>query len=415
MGFNFVIIITVYKEANMTKRTVTDLDVAGKRVIVRVDFNVPLKDGVITDDNRIVGALPTIKYLVENNAKVILMSHLGKVNHKDAEKTEADKAKNNMAPVAVRLQEYLPGVEVTFVPVTRGKELEDAVAALEGGNVVLMQNTRYEAGESKNDEGLAAYWAGLGDLFVEDAFGSVHRAHASTVGIASQLPSALGFLVEKEVKFLSEAIYSPKRPFVAILGGAKVSDKINVIENLLDVADKVIVGGGMAYTFYKAMGREIGTSLVEMDRIDVAKAIMEKAGDKLVLPVDTVVASEFSADAEPVVVPADGIPADMMGLDIGPKSIELFTKELQGAQTVVWNGPMGVFEFDAFAKGTLAICIAITELPGALTVIGGGDSAAAAIQLGFKDKISHISTGGGASLEFMEGKELPGIAVIQDK
>ncbi len=399
----------------MTKRTVTDLDVAGKRVIVRVDFNVPLKDGVITDDNRIVGALPTIKYLVENNAKVILMSHLGKVNHKDAEKTEADKAKNNMAPVAVRLQEYLPGVEVTFVPVTRGKELEDAVAALEGGNVVLMQNTRYEAGESKNDEGLAAYWAGLGDLFVEDAFGSVHRAHASTVGIASQLPSALGFLVEKEVKFLSEAIYSPKRPFVAILGGAKVSDKINVIENLLDVADKVIVGGGMAYTFYKAMGREIGTSLVEMDRIDVAKAIMEKAGDKLVLPVDTVVASEFSADAEPVVVPADGIPADMMGLDIGPKSIELFTKELQGAQTVVWNGPMGVFEFDAFAKGTLAICIAITELPGALTVIGGGDSAAAAIQLGFKDKISHISTGGGASLEFMEGKELPGIAVIQDK
>ena len=415
MGFNFVIIITVYKEANMTKRTVTDLDVAGKRVIVRVDFNVPLKDGVITDDNRIVGALPTIKYLVENNAKVILMSHLGKVNHKDAEKTEADKAKNNMAPVAVRLQEYLPGVEVTFVPVTRGKELEDAVAALEGGNVVLMQNTRYEAGESKNDEGLAAYWAGLGDLFVEDAFGSVHRAHASTVGIASQLPSALGFLVEKEVKFLSEAIYSPKRPFVAILGGAKVSDKINVIENLLDVADKVIVGGGMAYTFYKAMGRKIGTSLVEMDRIDVAKAIMEKAGDKLVLPVDTVVASEFSADAEPVVSPADGIPADMMGLDIGPKSIELFTKELQGAQTVVWNGPMGVFEFDAFAKGTLAICIAITELPGALTVIGGGDSAAAAIQLGFKDKISHISTGGGASLEFMEGKELPGIAVIQDK
>ena len=399
----------------MTKRTVTDLDVAGKRVIVRVDFNVPLKDGVITDDNRIVGALPTIKYLVENNAKVILMSHLGKVNHKDAEKTEADKAKNNMAPAAVRLQEYLPGVEVTFVPVTRGKELEDAVAALEGGNVVLMQNTRYEAGESKNDEGLATYWAGLGDLFVEDAFGSVHRAHASTVGIASQLPSALGFLVEKEVKFLSEAIYSPKRPFVAILGGAKVSDKINVIENLLDVADKVIVGGGMAYTFYKAMGREIGTSLVEMDRIDVAKAIMEKAGDKLVLPVDTVVASEFSADAEPVVVPADGIPADMMGLDIGPKSIELFTKELQGAQTVVWNGPMGVFEFDAFAKGTLAICIAITELPGALTVIGGGDSAAAAIQLGFKDKISHISTGGGASLEFMEGKELPGIAVIQDK
>lgn len=399
----------------MTKNTVTDLDVSGKRVIVRVDFNVPLKDGVITDDNRIKGALPTIEYLVKNNAKVILMSHLGKVNHKDAEKTEADKAKNNMAPIAVRLQEYLPESKVTFVAETRGEELEAAVAALEDGNIVLMQNTRYEAGESKNDEELAKYWASLGDLFVTDAFGSVHRAHASTVGIANHLPSALGFLVEKEVKFLTEAIYNPQRPFVAILGGAKVSDKINVIENLLDVADKVIVGGGMAYTFYKAMGREIGTSLVELDRIDVAKAVMEKAGDKLILPVDTVVASEFSPNAEPVTVASDSIPADMMGLDIGPKSIELFKEALEGAKTVVWNGPMGVFEFETFAKGTLEVCKTITELPGALTVIGGGDSAAAAIQLGFKDKITHISTGGGASLEFMEGKELPGIAAIQDK
>ena len=281
----------------MTKKTVTDLDVSGKRVIVRVDFNVPLKDGVITDDNRIKGALPTIEYLVKNNAKVILMSHLGKVNHKDAEKTEAEKAKNNMAPIAVRLQSYLPESKVTFVAETRGEELEKAISELEDGNIVLMQNTRYEAGESKNDADLAAYWASLGDLFVTDAFGSVHRAHASTVGIANHLPSALGFLVEKEVKFLTEAIYNPQRPFVAILGGAKVSDKINVIENLLDVADKVIVGGGMAYTFYKAMGREIGTSLVEMDRIDVAKAVMEKAGDKLILPVDTVVASEFSPNA----------------------------------------------------------------------------------------------------------------------
>lgn len=399
----------------MTKNTVTDLDVSGKRVIVRVDFNVPLKDGVITDDNRIKGALPTIEYLVKNNAKVILMSHLGKVNHKDAEKTEADKAKNNMAPIAVRLQEYLPESKVTFVAETRGEELEAAVAALEDGNIVLMQNTRYEAGESKNDEELAKYWASLGDLFVTDAFGSVHRAHASTVGIANHLPSALGFLVEKEVKFLTEAIYNPQRPFVAILGGAKVSDKINVIENLLDVADKVIVGGGMAYTFYKAMGREIGTSLVELDRIDVAKAVMEKAGDKLILPVDTVVASEFSPNAEPVTVASDSIPADMMGLDIGPKSIELFKEALEDAKTVVWNGPMGVFEFETFAKGTLEVCKTITELPGALTVIGGGDSAAAAIQLGFKDKITHISTGGGASLEFMEGKELPGIAAIQDK
>ena len=399
----------------MTKRTVSDLDVAGKKVIVRVDFNVPLKDGVITDDNRINGALPTIKYLVENNAKVILMSHLGKVNHKDAEKTEADKAKNNLAPVAVRLQELLPDTKVTFVPVTRGNALENAVEALQDGEIVLMQNTRYEIGESKNDENLAKYWASLADLFVIDAFGSVHRAHASTVGIAKELPSALGFLVEKEVKFLSEAIYSPKRPFVAILGGAKVSDKINVIENLLDVADKVIVGGGMAYTFFKAMGYEIGTSLVEMDRLDLAKKIMEKAGDKLILPVDTLVAKEFAPDSPAQTVDVDAMPEGMMGLDIGPKSIELFKKELEGAKTVVWNGPMGVFEFDAFAKGTLEVCKAITEIPEVLSVIGGGDSAAAAIQLGFKDAITHISTGGGASLEFMEGKELPGIAAIQDK
>ena len=399
----------------MTKRTVSDLDVAGKKVIVRVDFNVPLKDGVITDDNRINGALPTIKYLVENNAKVILMSHLGKVNHKDAEKTEADKAKNNLAPVAVRLQELLPDTKVSFVPVTRGNALENAVEALQDGEIVLMQNTRYEIGESKNDENLAKYWASLADLFVIDAFGSVHRAHASTVGIAKELPSALGFLVEKEVKFLSEAIYSPKRPFVAILGGAKVSDKINVIENLLDVADKVIVGGGMAYTFFKAMGYEIGTSLVEMDRLDLAKKIMEKAGDKLILPVDTLVAKEFAPDSPFETVDVDAMPEGMMGLDIGPKSIELFKKELEGAKTVVWNGPMGVFEFDAFAKGTLEVCKAITEIPEVLSVIGGGDSAAAAIQLGFKDDITHISTGGGASLEFMEGKELPGIAAIQDK
>ncbi len=399
----------------MTKRTVSDLDVAGKRVIVRVDFNVPLKDGVITDDNRINGALPTIKYLVENNAKVILMSHLGKVDHKDPVKTEADKAKNDMAPVAVRLQKLLPETKVNFVPVTRGKALEDAVEALQDGEIVLMQNTRYEVGESKNDVNLAKYWASLGDLFVTDAFGSVHRAHASTVGIAEILPSALGFLVEKEVKFLSEAIYAPKHPFVAILGGAKVSDKISVIENLLDVADKVIVGGGMAYTFYKAMGYEIGTSLVEMDRLDIAKTIIEKAGDKLILPVDTVVAPAFAADATPTVVDADKMPVDQMGLDIGPKSIAEFKEALKDAKTVVWNGPMGVFEFPAFATGTLEVCKAITEIPGVLSVIGGGDSAAAAIQLGFKDDITHISTGGGASLEFMEGKELPGIAAIQDK
>ena len=399
----------------MAKKTVKDLDVTGKKVIVRVDFNVPLKDGVITDDNRILGALPTINYLLENNAKVVLMSHLGKVNHKDEEKTAADKAKNDMAPVAKRLQELVPNAKVIFVDVTRGKKLEDTVAQMNEGEIVLVQNTRYESGETKNDPGLGEYWASLGDLFVNDAFGTAHRAHASNVGIASNLPSALGFLVEKEVKFIGDAIYSPKRPFVAILGGAKVSDKIQVIENLLKIADKVIVGGGMAYTFYKALGYEVGTSLLEEDRIEIAKSVIEKAGDKLILPVDTVVADRFAPDADHKVVAADAIPEDMMGLDIGPKSIELFKEELAGAQTVVWNGPMGVFEFEAFAKGTLEVCKAITQLPDALSVIGGGDSAAAAIQLGFRDQITHISTGGGASLEFMEGKELPGIAIIEEK
>ncbi len=405
----------MYKEEIMAKKTVKDLDVSGKKVIVRVDFNVPLKDGVITDDNRILGALPTINYLLENNAKIILMSHLGKVNHKDEEKTAADKAKNNLAPVAVRLQELVPNNKVTFVDVTRGKALEEKIDELKDGEILLVQNTRYESGETKNDPGLGKYWASLGELFVNDAFGTAHRAHASNVGIASNLPSALGFLVEKEVKFIGDAIYAPKRPFVAILGGAKVSDKINVIENLLKIADKVIVGGGMAYTFYKAMGYEVGTSLLEEDRIDVAKALIEQAGDKLILPIDTVVADKFAPDAKNHVVDADKIPADMMGLDIGPKSIDLFKKELEGAKTVVWNGPMGVFEFEAFAKGTLEVCKAITELPDALSVIGGGDSAAAAIQLGFKDQITHISTGGGASLEFMEGKDLPGISIIEEK
>lgn len=399
----------------MAKKTVRDLDVAGKKVIVRVDFNVPLKDGVITDDNRILGALPTINYLLENNAKVILMSHLGKVNHKDEAQTAADKAKNDLAPVSVRLQELVPEAKVIFVDVTRGKKLEDTIEAMKDGEIVLVQNTRYESGETKNDPGLGKYWASLGDVFVNDAFGTAHRAHASNVGIATNLPSALGFLVEKEVKFIGDAIYAPKKPFVAILGGAKVSDKINVIENLLKIADKVIVGGGMAYTFYKAMGYEVGTSLLEEDRIEVAKSVIEKAGDKLILPVDTVVADKFAPDADHKVVAADAIPKDMMGLDIGPKSIELFKNELDGAKTVVWNGPMGVFEFEAFAKGTLEVCKAITELPDVLSVIGGGDSAAAAIQLGFRDQITHISTGGGASLEFMEGKELPGIASIEEK
>ena len=398
----------------MAKQTVRDLDVKGKRVLVRVDFNVPIKDGKITNDNRIVSALPTINYLTEHGAKVILMSHLGKIDHKDPEKCEAGKKKNNMAPVAARLQELVSG-KVTFVPVTRGEELENAIAAMNEGDIVLMQNTRYEKGESKNDPDLAAYWAGLGDLFVSDAFGSVHRAHASTVGIATHLPSACGFLVQKEIENLSAAIDNPKRPLVAILGGAKVSDKIAVIENLLNIAEKVIVGGGMAYNFLKAQGKEIGTSLLEEDRIEMAKEFLAKGGDKLVLPVDSVVANAFENATEVKTVSNDEIPAGFMGLDIGPKSVELFKKELQGAKTVVWNGPMGVFENPAYANGTIEVCKAISELPDAMTVIGGGDSAAAAIQLGFKDKFTHISTGGGASLEYMEGKELPGIAIIQEK
>ena len=398
----------------MAKQTVRDIDVKGKRVLVRVDFNVPIKDGKITNDNRIVSALPTINYLTEQGAKVVLMSHLGKIDHKDPEKCEAGKKKNNMAPVAARLQELVSG-KVTFVPVTRGEELENAIASMNEGDIVLMQNTRYEKGESKNDPDLAAYWAGLGDLFVSDAFGSVHRAHASTVGIATHLPSACGFLVQKEIENLSAAIDNPKRPLVAILGGAKVSDKIAVIENLLNIADKVIVGGGMAYTFLKAQGKEIGTSLLEEDRIEMAKEFLAKGGDKLILPVDSVVANAFENATEVKTVSNDEIPEGFMGLDIGPKSVELFKKELQGAKTVVWNGPMGVFENPAYANGTIEVCKAISELPDAMTVIGGGDSAAAAIQLGFKDKFTHISTGGGASLEYMEGKELPGIAIIQEK
>ena len=398
----------------MAKRTVKDLEVAGKRVIVRVDFNVPRKDGVITNDNRIMAALPTINYLIENKAKVILMSHLGKVNHKDPEKTEADKAKNNMDVVAKRLAEVVD-TKVTFVPVTRGAELEEAVAALNDGEIVLVQNTRYEKGESKNDPELGAYWASLGDLFVEDAFGSVHRAHASTAGIPSNLPNALGFLVEKEVKMLGAAVDTPVRPFVAIIGGAKVSDKIAVVDNLLKKADKVLIGGGMAYTFLKAMGYNVGKSLVEEDKIELAKEYLAKADGKLILPVDHVCADKFAEDANTVVADNENIPADYMGLDIGPKSIELYREALAGAKTVVWNGPMGVFEMKPFAAGTLEVCTAISELPEATTVIGGGDSAAAAIQLGFAEKFSHISTGGGASLEYMEGKVLPGIAVIADK
>ena len=396
----------------MTKKVVTDLDVAGKKVLVRADFNVPMKDGAITNDNRIVQALPTINYLIENNAKVILFSHLGKV------KTEEDKAKLSLKPVADRLAELL-GKEVTFVPETRGEALEAAVAALKDGDVLVFENTRFEdvdgKKESKNDPELGKYWASLGDLFVNDAFGTAHRAHASNVGIASNLESAAGFLMEKEIKFIGGAVDEPVRPFVAILGGAKVSDKIGVIKHLLNKADKVLIGGGMAYTFMKAQGLEIGKSLLEADKVELAKELLESAGDKLVLPIDAKMAHEFGNDGEITIAENDAFPADQMALDIGPASVELFTKELEGAKTVVWNGPMGVFELSNFAQGTIGVCEAIAKLSDAVTIIGGGDSAAAAMQLGFADDFTHISTGGGASLEYLEGKELPGVASISDK
>lgn len=396
----------------MAKKTVKDIDLKDKKVLVRVDFNVPLKDGVINDDTRIKAALPTINYVLEQGGKAILFSHLGRV------KTEEDKEGKSLAPVAKRLGELL-GKEVTFVPETRGEQLEEAIRNMNDGDVVVFENTRFEdidgKKESKNDAELGKYWASLGDVFVNDAFGTAHRAHASNVGIASTgIPTVAGFLMEKEIKFIGEAVEEPKRPMIAILGGAKVSDKIGVIENLIPKADKILIGGGMTYTFYEAKGIKIGNSLVEADKVELAKELIEKAGDKLVLPIDNVCAPEFSNDVETQVIEGD-IPDGLMALDIGPASVKLFADTLQGAKTVVWNGPMGVFEMSNFAKGTIGVCEAIANLEGATTIIGGGDSAAAAEQLGFADKFTHISTGGGASLELLEGKELPGLAAINDK
>ena len=397
------------------KKSIKDLgNLQGKTVLMRVDFNVPLKDGEITNDNRITAALPTIEYALNQGAKVVAFSHLGRV------KEEADKASKSLAPVAVRLSELL-GKEVKFVPETRGAELEAAIKGLRDGEILMFENTRFEdvdgKKESKNDPELAKYWASLGDVYVNDAFGTAHRAHASNVGIASNIGegnSASGFLVDKEIKFIGGAVDNPDRPLVAILGGAKVSDKIAVIENLLEKADKVIIGGGMAYTFMKAQGKEIGISLCENDKVEYARELMAKAGDKLILPIDTVVAKEFSNDAPSRVAEGD-IQADEEGLDIGPKSVELFKKTLEGAKTVIWNGPMGVFEMPNFAKGTIGVCEAIANLEGATTIIGGGDSATAAISLGYAEKFSHISTGGGASLEYLEGKVLPGIDSLSNK
>ena len=403
----------------MSKRTVRDLDVNQKTVLVRVDFNVPIKGGEITDDTRIVKALPTINYLIEHGAKVVLFSHLGKIDHKDPVKLEEGKKKNNMAPVAVRLAE-LVSCPVVFVPETRGEELENAVKNMEPGSIVLVQNTRYEKGESKNDPELAAYWASLGDLFVSDAFGSVHRAHASTVGLSDHLPSAVGFLVEKELKFLGDAVDNPVRPFVGILGGAKIADKLKVINNLLEKCDTLIIGGGMAYTFLKAQGREVGQSLVDPEQIEYCGDMLKKAeelGKKLLLPVDTVVTDHFpdpiDAEIETEVVSVDNIPADKQGLDIGPETAKLFAEEVKNAKTVVWNGPMGVFENPILAKGTKAVAQALADSE-ATTVIGGGDSAAAVNQMGLADRMTHISTGGGASLEFLEGNGLPGVDCIDE-
>lgn len=399
----------------MAKLTVSDLDLDGKKVLMRVDFNVPIKDGVIGNDNRIVAALPTIKYVIEHGGKAILLSHLGRI------KKEEDKSALSMRPVAERLSNLL-NKPVTFVPVTEGEQLETAIDKMNNGDVLVMENTRYEdvkdgenvKRESGNDPELGKYWASLGDVFVNDAFGTAHRSHASNVGIASNMPqTAAGFLMEKEIKFIGGAVSNPEHPFVAILGGAKVSDKIGVIDNLLDKADKVIIGGGMTYTFYAAKGMKIGNSLVETDKIDLAKEIMDKAGDKLVLPVDSVVAAKFDNDADHKTVEGDILM--YMALDIGPKSVAEFKDVLKDAKLVVWNGPMGVFEMPNYAEGTLEIGKFLGTLSNATTIVGGGDSTAAVQQLGVGDQLTHISTGGGASLEYLEGKTLPGIAAISDK
>ena len=399
----------------MAKLTVKDVDLKGKKVLVRVDFNVPVKDGVITNDNRITAALPTIKYILEQGGRAILFSHLGRV------KEEADKAGKSLAPVAADLAAKL-GQDVAFLPgVTRGVELEAAINALEDGQVLLVENTRYEdvdgKKESKNDPELGKYWASLGDgIFVNDAFGTAHRAHASNVGISANVEKAVaGFLLENEIAYIQEAVETPERPFVAILGGSKVSDKIGVIENLLEKADKVLIGGGMTYTFYKAQGIEIGNSLVEEDKLDVAKALLEKANGKLILPVDSKEANAFAGYTEVRDTEGEAVSEGFLGLDIGPKSIAKFDEALTGAKTVVWNGPMGVFENPDFQAGTIGVMDAIVKQPGVKSIIGGGDSAAAAINLGRADKFSWISTGGGASMELLEGKVLPGLAALTEK
>ena len=396
---------------NYNKKTVRDIDVKGKKVLCRCDFNVPQDKatGAITDDKRIVAALPTLKYLLEQGAAVIACSHLGKPKGEWKESL-------TLAPVAKRLSELL-GQEVIFAKDIIGEDAKAKAAALQPGQIMLLENLRFDKGEEKNDPEFAKALASLADVYVSDAFGTVHRAHASTAGVAAYLPAVSGFLIQKELEIMGGALANPKRPLVAILGGAKVSSKIGVINNLLDIADTIIIGGGMAYTFIKAMGGSVGTSLLEEDRLDYCKEMMDKAkskGVKFLLPVDTLCAAEFSADAKPELVDTMKIPGDRMGMDIGPKTIELFADAVKDAGTVIWNGPMGVFEFPAFAEGTRALAKALADT-NAITIVGGGDSAAAVAQLGYADKMTHISTGGGASLEFLEGKELPGVACLLDK
>ena len=395
----------------LNKKTIEDIDVKGKRVLARCDFNVPLKDGVITNDKRIVAALPTIKYLMEHGAKVILCSHLGRPKGEY-------KPEFSLAPVAMKLSEYL-GVEVKLAedPEVVGENAKKLAAELKDGEVMLLENVRFRAEETKNEENFSKELASLADVFVNDAFGTAHRAHCSTTGVAAYLPAVCGFLIQKEIKFMGGALANPKRPLVAILGGAKVSDKIGVISNLIDKCDTIIIGGGMAYTFMKYLGHSIGTSLLEADWVEKAGEMMADAkakGVNFLIPVDNKVGKEYDENTESKIVSSDEIPDGWMGLDIGPKSMEVFCDAIKGAGTVIWNGPMGVSEWDNFAAGTIAVANAVAE-SGAVSIIGGGDSVAAVTKLGFADKMSHISTGGGASLEFLEGKELPGIAALQDK
>lgn len=395
--------------STLNKKTVEDLDVKGKRVLVRCDFNVKIEDGVITSDKRVVASLPTIRYLIDHGAKVILCSHLGRP------KGVVD-PQFSMAPVAECLSKHL-GMEVKLAKDVVGESAHELAASLKDGEVLLLENVRFEPGETKNDPELSKKFASLADLYVNDAFGSCHRAHSSTAGVADYLPSAVGYLIQKEIQFIGGALENPKRPLVAVLGGAKVSDKIGVINNLIDKCDTIIIGGGMAYTFFKALGHSIGTSLLDAENVENAKSMIAKAHEKgvnFLLPVDNIIATDYAADAVNMRIYSDSIPDGWMGLDIGPVTAELFAKSIRKAGTVIWNGPMGVSEWDNFAQGTIAVAQGIAD-SGAISIIGGGDSAAAVAKLGFADKMSHISTGGGASLEFLEGKELPGIACIDEK